>query len=505
MSDTVSVMTGERTLRKNCVGNPPLSARLEPWMCEFLTSEHVTQIVTKHDSPLNVICPTPMSRNIAEIQSEMEARGVPSKIFFARKANKCLSFVDEAIRCDAGLDTASENELRQCLQRGVCPDDIICTAAVKSDDLIDCCLAHQVCIAIDNRDELDAVVGRCRAVGKRAPIAIRLGGFLHDDSLRGLPACDEQRPHADGSRQATKLPTRFGFDAVADTDIIKQLCDLPVEVRGVHFHLDGYDAGQRVSGITQSLRWIDLLRSAGHRPSFMDIGGGFPISYLDDEEQWETFWHQHERALLGRRDPLTYRNHGLGLLEHQGQILGRRDSYPYHQSPVRGNWMASILDSVIEGNTIAELLREARIELRCEPGRSLLDGCGMTISRVEFRKQNADGDWLIGLSMNRTQCRTSSADFLVDPILIRTNRSADDPKSGFLVGAYCTESELISLRKLTFPQGIARGDLVVFPNTAGYLMHFLESRSHQFPLAKNLVVSETLSVMELDEIDRRVE
>ncbi|MDV6032401.1 MAG: Y4yA family PLP-dependent enzyme [Phycisphaera sp. RhM] len=496
-------MTGETTLRNNCVGNPALPARLEPWMHEFLTSDRIVQLVTKYDSPLNVICPSPMSRNIAEIQSEMETRGVRSKIFFARKANKCLSFVDEAIRCEAGVDTASENELRQCLQRGVRPDDIICTAAVKSDDLIDCCISNQVCIAIDNRDELDAVVDRCRAVGKRTPIAIRLGGFLHDDSLHRLPADDEQQSHADNLPQATKLPTRFGFDAATDTGIIEQLSQLPVEVRGVHFHLDGYDAGQRVSGINQSLRWIERLRSAGHRPSFLDIGGGFPISYLDDGEQWETFWHQHERALLGRREPVTYHNHGLGLMEHQGHILGRRNSYPYHQSPVRGDWMANILDSVIEGNTIAELLRQARIELRCEPGRSLLDGCGMTISRVEFRKQNADGDWLIGLSMNRTQCRTSSDDFLVDPILLRTNRSADDPKSGFLVGAYCTESELISLRKLSFPQGVARGDLVVFPNTAGYLMHFLESRSHQFPLAKNLVVSETLSAMKLDEIDRR--
>ena len=32
------------------------------------------------------------------------------------------------------------------------------------------------------------------------------------------------------------------------------------------------------------------------------------------------------------------------------------------------------------------------------------------------------------------------------------------------------------------------GDIVVFPNTAGYLMHILESTSHQIPLARNLIV-----------------
>ena len=29
---------------------------------------------------------------------------------------------------------------------------------------------------------------------------------------------------------------------------------------------------------------------------------------------------------------------------------------------------------------------------------------------------------------------------------------------------------------------------MVFPNTAGYLMHILESASHQIPLARNVVV-----------------
>lgn len=131
-----------------------------------------------------------------------------------------------------------------------------------------------------------------------------------------------------------------------------------------------------------------------------------------------------------------------------------------------------------------------------------MDGCGVSVAQVEFRKQNADGDWLIGLAMNRTQCRTTSDDFLVDPIVISQTPAAGEsmpltPMTGYLVGAYCTECELISLRRLTFPRGISRGDLVVFPNTAGYLMHFLESRSHQFPLAKNLIHS----TGELDLID----
>lgn len=75
---------------------------------------------------------------------------------------------------------------------------------------------------------------------------------------------------------------------------------------------------------------------------------------------------------------------------------------------------------------------------------------------------------------------------------------------GFLTGTYCTESDLITWRRLRFPLGVARGDLLVFPNTAGYLMHFVESRAHQFPLAANLVVSPDLGEIRPDPVEAAI-
>ena len=88
--------------------------------------------------------------------------------------------------------------------------------------------------------------------------------------------------------------------------------------------------------------------------------------------------------------------------------------------------------------------------------------------------------------MNRTQCRSTSDDFLVDPILIRRQPSGP-ALDAFLVGAYCIEDELILLRRMHFPRGVATGDVIALVNTGGYLMHILESASHQIPLARNVV------------------
>ncbi|MEO9592750.1 Y4yA family PLP-dependent enzyme [Rhodopirellula bahusiensis] len=441
-------------------------------MRRCLRSDQLFDWTEEYGSPLNLLRPRTMRRNVEELNKVAQQRQLDFRVYFARKANKCLGFVDEAIESNFGVDTASENELRQCLQRCVPTRDLICTAAVKSDSLIDLCVQQQVCIAVDNDDELQLIVERASELGKSARIALRLGGFWH---------------------RGAKLPTRFGFDIDRDRNLPQRLRALPVTVQGVHFHLDGYDAGQRVSALAEAMDWVERLRNAGQPVSFIDMGGGFPMSYLEDGHQWKTFWSQHRRALLGQRESLTYRGHGLGLSVENQSVVGSPKTYPFFQLPVRGNWLAGVLDTEVAGRSIAHRLSTMNVQLRCEPGRSILDDCGMTVARVEFRKQNADGDWLIGLSMNRTQCRTSSDDFLVDPILVQKDqslkaRSHAKPMLGYLVGAYCTESELISLRKMSFPRGVQRGDLLAFPNTAGYFMHFLESRSHQFPLAKNLIV-----------------
>ena len=93
----------------------------------------------------------------------------------------------------------------------------------------------------------------------------------------------------------------------------------------------------------------------------------------------------------------------------------------------------------------------------------------MTVARVEFRKQRSDGTWLIGVAMNRTQMRSTSDDFLVDPLLLRPSGAGEPTEAieGYLVGAYCIERELISWRRFSFPQGVAVGDLIAFPEHRG--------------------------------------
>ena len=479
-------------LRNACHGTFPLSGRLESWMTAALTDADnraaVLAVLDRYGSPTHFLSTQPMLETAKAWTSAAEDRGLNFQVYFARKANKALCFVDAALHGGLGIDTASDPEVSQTLERGFPADRVVCTAAIKNSALIDRCIEAGVTLVVDNLDEWRQVVSATQNSGATARIAFRLSGFWHaGEKLHSRFGIDVDDLEAMFDRQLTE-----GLGSAADVADVKQR----VEVVGLHFHLDGYDADQRVSAIHQCLPWVLRLRSLGHPVTFVDIGGGVPMSYLEDEDQWTGFWKAHERCLL---DPefveVTHRRHPLGRRVLNDRVDDQPNVYPFFQQPIGIQWWQKVWDAdlkPIEGfraDTVAGAFVESGLQMRCEPGRSLLDGCGMTAATIRFRKRHPKGFHYIGLEMNRTQCRTTTDDFLVDPILVRRGEAAGEAMSGFFVGSYCTESELISLRRMEIPRGCEVGDVVIFPNTAGYLMHFLESRSHQFPLAANVVLT----------------
>ncbi|HEX8932722.1 MAG TPA: Y4yA family PLP-dependent enzyme, partial [Pseudonocardiaceae bacterium] len=60
-------------------------------------------------------------------------------------------------------------------------------------------------------------------------------------------------------------------------------------------------------------------------------------------------------------------------------------------------------------------------------------------------------------------------------------------------GASCLEYDMVTWRKIPFPRVPRYGDLLVYPNTAGYQMDKNETEFHQIPLPVRVVLSYTES------------
>jgi len=436
----------------------------------------IHSLLQKYNSPINVHNMVPFEENFKEFSDVFNQFELSHKVFFARKANKSIAFVKEAKRLGFGVDTASFKELAQCLEVGLDPEDIALTAAVKEKRLIWLAVEHKVPIVIDNLDECDQIQQMAEELDLTVNVGVRIGGFLYEGD---------------------HLYSRFGFSPHVVVGLIADSMGVDnkysrLNFKGFHFHLNGYSPSQRAEALIQTIKCADRLKERFITTQFIDFGGGFLINYLEKEEEWDQFHTELKKAVKGERAPITFRNDALGMQVVEGKLHGEPKVYPYYNKIPRAEFLKEILmykDPM--GVPIHTLLKDRDIQVRIEPGRSLLDQAGITIARVAFRKRDIEDNLLIGLEMNRTQMFSSSMDFLLDPIVLYQNEDpASDSVSGYLVGAYCLEQELILKRKLTFKQMPDVGDMICFVNTAGYMMHFYESEAHLFDLARNLVAVE---------------
>ena len=457
---------------------PPLTAIAAPWMTEFLSDPaFLDELLQQHGSPINIIHTGPFGENYNYLIQAIDRHQLPRLIFFARKANRCKAFVKESKRLGLGVDTASYQELKECLELGCDPRKLVMTAAVKDEPLMRLAIEHDVLMVLDNEDECRLANQLSKERGKLTDIGVRISGF-HDEG--------------------EKLYSRFGFDTGHVLEFItsrigKEKDYGSLRFDGFHFHLNGYSSRMRSEALLQSIHLADNLLTQGIRTSFIDMGGGIPVNYLSSSSEWKTFWSELAKAVLRERSPITFGNTGLGYELINGQLHGKQKVYPYYNELSKGDFLDAVLSyQKTSGDTPASLLHARGIELRMEPGRSLLDQTGLTMAKVVHRKRDSNGDWLIGLAMNKSQLGSSSADFLCDPVLVQNDRdkSQTRPTPVFLTGGYCLEQDIILQRKIVLPCLPKTGDILVFLNTAGYLMHFYETRSHLFEFAKNLVMEE---------------
>jgi diaminopimelate decarboxylase len=461
---------------------PPLTPVTAPWMTELFDNRPLlNELFRKYGSPINIHHTGPFAENYERYRQVLENHGLNHTVYFARKANKCRVFVKAANRLGFGVDSASYHELKECLDLGCDPGKLVLTAAVKNDQLVRLALQHGVLITLDNRDECLLVNRLAGELGKTPVVGIRISGFLHEGE---------------------KLYSRFGFDVDHAAEFITSQLGIGnsfdhLRFGGFHFHLNGYSMSQRSEALLQTIHQADRLTAHGIRTSFIDMGGGILMNYLSDKSEWDEFWAELKKAVRGERPPVTFGNSGLGYELINGELHGQPDVYPYYNETSKDDFLEEVLSyKNHKGETPASLLRKRDIELRMEPGRSLLDQTGITMAKVIHRKKDLQGNWLVGLEMNRSQLASSSADFLVDPVFIPVQKGGGnrEPVPVFFTGGYCLEQDVILKRKIVLPGLPEPGDIICFLNTAGYMMHFYETQSHLYDFTTNLVINKDSNV-----------
>ncbi|MGW7081497.1 alanine racemase [Streptomyces sp. NPDC054866] len=426
----------------NPTAAPPLPAHPDPWLDAILAGPLPHELSYALGGPFHLLLPDRFDANAAAFTAVLDEFGVEGRVYYAKKANKAAAWIERCALSGTGVDVASAGELQDALGHGVRGEHIVVTGPAKADALLRVAVLQSCLIAVDALDELDRVSAVARSVGRPARVL-----------LRRLPPI---QPHS-----------RFGLDDGELETALVRCRDAGLTMEGFSFHLSAYDPLMRAELAAELVDLCLKARTLGLRADRISIGGGFAVDYTD-AEHWERFQRDQR--------PEHY---------HAGKSFVPADFYPYH-SPVAG---PDALRAVLAADGLAGQLREAGVQLLLEPGRALLDRAGCTVFRVQGVKDRP-GYGIVtvdGSSLSLSE-QWFNSEYLPDPVLLPAQAPQGEPYAACVGGATCLDSDMITWRKVRFPTRPAPGDLLVYPNTAGYQMDSNESPFHELPLPPKAVL-----------------
>ena len=453
---------------------PPLSLPpiINPITQAFLDQEQQTvfDLVDAFGSPMNLIFPQVIDQNIKAFKEVYKKNNLAGQIYFTSKPNKSLSIMRQVSMNDVNIDVSSEGALKTVLGCGFNPSRIECTGP-KNLEYLSLAVQQGVTINADNLTELKQAVDIRRSLGlkEKLRVFVRLSGFnsprvkfTSQDGTFGIHVKD--------------APQIFEFLKAHQDDL---------DFQGFAYYWSSASEEQRIVALENALELTFAAIEHGLNPKGLNIGGGFHIQYAADRNQWLRYIDTVKESLLEFDEQLTWNNNGLGFRNEGGLIKGAAN-YVDHFMPRTG---ADDFDQVMnlplpsfDGMTAAQIISDSLLELYIEPGRSLLDQLGVTVGRVNFSKPSVNGETLVALDMNRSNMHSTHQKLLTDPVILHKDkaRCRPCPEGVYYVGNLCVSYDIITYNK-TFPTLLPEpGDLVVFANTAPYIMDFIESNTlHQ--------------------------
>ncbi len=191
---------------------------------------------------------------------------------YACKANSNIAILKVLKELGSGLEIVSEGELARGLKAGFQGNQIISTSFGKNETEIKACLdAGILQFNIESPDELDNINHYAQTMGKVADVVFRLNPNITGGGHNKISTGRKEDKFGNTAQDIVALYAR------AETlDHVN-----PV---GVSIHIGSQIAQAEAfkPGFEKLAELVQTLRAAGHSITHLDIGGGFPIVYNDE-------------------------------------------------------------------------------------------------------------------------------------------------------------------------------------------------------------------------------
>ena len=197
-----------------------------------------------------------------------------SLIAFSVKANGNLAVLKTLAKMGAGADVVSAGELKKARAAGIAADKIVFSGVGKTQDEMRLALSEGIYqFNVESEPELEALNGVALAMGKRAPVTLRINPDV------------DAKTHAKITTGTSE--TKFGIPFAHAREAYKLAASLKgIEIVGIDVHigsqitdLEPFEAAfRRVRELTT------ILRADGHPIARLDLGGGLGVPYIENNQ-----------------------------------------------------------------------------------------------------------------------------------------------------------------------------------------------------------------------------
>jgi diaminopimelate decarboxylase len=199
--------------------------------------------------------------------------GIDHQTCFAMKANSNLAVLALMAGEGLGADVVSGGELFRALKAGIPACRIVYSGVGKTTQEIDMAISEGIMMFnIESAQELEVINERAGALGRKAPISIRVN-----------PDVDPQtHPYISTGMKQNK----FGIDIEASVRQYQEACRMAnIEIVGIDCHIGSQltDIAPFIDAIERLKALIRDLRGLGIDFSYLDLGGGLGITYSTEQ------------------------------------------------------------------------------------------------------------------------------------------------------------------------------------------------------------------------------
>ena len=236
----------------------------------FIDGVSLTEIAEEYGTPSYVYSESLIKQNLEEYTSSVRKE---DKICYAVKSNSNLSILKLLADNGSGFDVVSGYELQRCLIAGADPKKIIFSGVGKTEKEISLALQNKIfSINIESESELERIIKISEALEIKADCFIRLNPEISSES----------HPYIQTALKSSK----FGVDTDTAIKIAKLIKESKqVNLIGIASHIGSQISKESLvlENLDSLLNVLKILEKNDQKINFVDIGGGFGITYKDEK------------------------------------------------------------------------------------------------------------------------------------------------------------------------------------------------------------------------------